>query len=104
MEVKVTSENFDALLAQDKPVVIDFWATWCGPCRRLAPVIEDLSVEYEGRVLVGKCEIEDCPDIAERLGIMSIPTVLFIKGGQIVDTQVGATGKQVYIDKIEKML
>lgn len=106
MEVKITTENLETLKNGDKPLVVDFWATWCGPCRMIAPYIEQLAEEYDGRIVVGKCDIEegDNDDIAMEFGIRNIPTILFFKGGQVVDKMVGATTKAKLQEKFEKLL
>ena len=93
MEVKITTENFETLKNGDQPLVVDFWATWCGPCRLIAPYIEELAKEYDGQITVGKCDVEECDDIAAEFGIRNIPTILFFKGGQVVDKTVGALSK-----------
>lgn len=85
-------------------MVIDFWATWCGPCKRLAPVIEELAAQYAGKVIIGKCDIEENPELTEKFGIMSVPTVAFIRNGELIDSQVGVAGKPVYEQKINSML
>lgn len=102
--MEITSENFSEILNAGKPVVVDFWATWCGPCRKVAPVIEELAEEYKDRVIVGKVDVEEQDDLAFQFGIRNIPTVLFIKDGQVVDKIVGATVKSAYEDKIKAML
>ena len=106
MEVKITTENLETLKNGEKPLVVDFWATWCGPCRMIAPYIEQLAEEYDGRIVVGKCDIEegDNDDIAMEFGIRNIPTILFFKGGQVVDKMVGATTKAKLQEKFEKLL
>lgn len=104
MALAVTNENLDEIMASEQPVVIDFWAEWCGPCRMVAPIIDELADEYEGRVKVCKCDIEECSDAVARFGIRNIPTIIFVKGGEIVDKQVGAAKKSDLVAKIEKML
>ncbi len=104
MAQHITSENFDALCNTGKPMVLDFWATWCGPCRRMAPVIDELAEEYDGRAVVGKCDIEEDEDLPMRFGVRSIPTILFIKDGQVVDKQIGACSKSTLQQKLEAML
>ncbi len=102
--MEINEKNLDEIIAGGKPVVVDFWATWCGPCKRLGPVIEELAAEYEGKVVIGKCDIEENPELTEKFGIMSVPTVVFIKNGQVCDSQVGVAGKPVYEQKINAML
>lgn len=102
--MEITTQNFNEIVSGGKPVVIDFWATWCGPCRMVAPIIEELATEYEGRVVVGKVDVEEEDDLAAQFGIRNIPTVLFIKDGQVVDKIVGATVKANYEEKIKAML
>ncbi len=104
MEVTITNENIEQLKNGNLPLVVDFWATWCGPCRKIAPVIEELAGEYEGRIVVGKCDVEDNDDIAIEYGVRNIPTVLFFKNGELVDRLVGAHIKADYKEKIDAML
>ncbi|MFI3333592.1 MAG: thioredoxin [Rikenellaceae bacterium] len=104
MALTITKENFEELIAGDKPVVIDFWAEWCGPCRNIAPIIEELADEYEGKVAIGKCDVEENDDIVGKYGVRNIPTVIFIKNGELVDKQVGAASKDAFKAKIEKLL
>lgn len=93
MEVQITSENFESLKNGRLPLVVDFWATWCGPCRMVAPVIAELAKEYDGQITVGKCDVEENEELAAEFGIRNIPTILFFKGGQVVDKIVGAQSK-----------
>lgn len=106
MEVKITTENLETLKNGDKPLVVDFWATWCGPCRMIAPYIEQLAEEYDGRIVVGKCDIEegDNDDIAMEFGIRNIPTILFFKDGKLVDKFVGAATKATLDEKFRALL
>lgn len=104
MEVKITSENFEELKNGSTPLLVDFWATWCGPCRMIAPYVSQLAEEYDGKIVVGKCDVEECDDIAMELGIRNIPTLLFFKGGQQVDKMVGAATKAKIEDKIKALL
>ena len=102
--MEITSQNFNEVIAQDKPVVLDFWATWCGPCKKIAPLIEELAAEYEGRAIIGKVNVEDEDELASQFGIRNIPTVLFIKNGTVVDKQVGACPKNELENKLTAIL
>lgn len=105
MALEVNDNNFDEIvLKSDKPVLVDFWAEWCGPCRMIAPIVEDISKEYEGKVLVAKCDVDNCPGVAAKFGIRNIPTVLFFKNGKVADKQVGAVPKTNFINKINILL
>ena len=103
MALEITTNNLDELIASGKPVVIDFWAEWCGPCRMLTPIIEELAGEYENDVLIGKCNVDDNNEVSMKYGIRNIPTVIFLKGGEVVDKQVGACSKAALAEKIEKL-
>lgn len=104
MEVIVTDSNSKEFMASELPIVIDFSATWCGPCRQLAPIIEELAKEYDGRIAVGKCDIEEAVDLTDEYGIRNIPTVLFIKNGEVVDKFVGSKSKAEVQKKFEALL
>lgn len=104
MEVKVTSENFESLKNGAQPLVVDFWATWCGPCRMVGPIISELAEKYDGKITVGKCDIEEDEDLAVEFGIRNIPTILFFKNGEVVDKLVGAQSKQKFEEKFEALL
>lgn len=104
MEIQITDQNFDEIIAQGKPVVLDFFATWCGPCKKIAPYIEELANEYADQVIVGKCDIDDNNDLAVRFGVRNIPTVLFIKDGNVVDKSVGAAPKSTFEDKLKALI
>ena len=104
MALVVTDENYKELLSGDKPVVLDFWAEWCGPCRMVGPFIDELATEYEGQVVIGKVDVDNNDDIVSVFGIRNIPTVLFFKGGEVVDKQVGAAGKEAFAEKINNLL
>ena len=104
MEIEITSQNFEESKAQDKPVLIDFWATWCGPCKRLGPIIEEIAAEYDGKAIIGKCDIEENDDLTEQFGIMNVPTVILLKGGKEVDRVVGLAMKNVYQEKLNALL
>lgn len=104
MEVKITNENFETLKNGSEPLVVDFWATWCGPCKMVGKVIAKLAEEYDGRVMVGKCDIEECEDIATDFGIRNIPTLLFFKNGEQVDKMVGAAPMAKIKEKFDALL
>jgi len=93
MAVHFTSETFEKAIAGDQPVLVDFWAPWCGPCRMIAPVIEEIAAEFDGRAVVGKIDVDEEPAIAQRFGVMSIPTLIVLKGGKVVEQAVGARGR-----------
>lgn len=100
----VTDENFNEIFTESKPVVLDFWAEWCGPCRMVGPIIDELASEYEGRVIIGKIDVDDNNELATQFNIRTIPTVLFFKDQQIVDKHVGAAAKATFVEKIERLL
>ena len=104
MVEKLTDSTFDAALAKGGVAVVDFSAAWCGPCRALAPVLAQLAKEYDGKVTVAKCDIEECEDIAVEYGIRSVPTLIFFKNGEPVDKMVGAAGKGKIQEKIDALL
>ena len=104
MALAVTNENLAEVMNSDMPVVIDFWAEWCGPCRMVGPIVDELATEYDGRVKVCKCDIEQCDEAVAKFGIRNIPTIIFVKGGQVVDKQVGAAKKSDLVAKLEKLL
>ena len=104
MAMKLDATNFDQVLAGSQPVLVDFWATWCGPCRMVAPVIEQLAQEFEGRAVVGKVDVDAEPGLAQRFGVMSIPTLVVLKGGKVVEQAVGARGKADIAAMIERHL
>ena len=104
MEVQITSENFESLKNGQQPLVVDFWATWCGPCRLVSPIISELAKAYDGQITVGKCDVEENEDLALEFGIRNIPTILFFKGGQVVDKLVGAQSKAKLEEKFKTLL
>jgi len=105
MALEVNDGNFDDLvLKSDKPVLVDFWAEWCGPCRMIAPIVEEISHEYEGKALVFKCDVDSSPGVAAKFGIRNIPTILFFKDGKVADKQVGAVPKSAFIAKLTALI
>jgi len=105
MALHVTDAEFESVvLKSDVPVMVDLWAEWCGPCRMIGPIIEEMSKEYEGRAKMVKIDIDSNPETPVKFGVRNIPTVLFFKGGQVVDKQVGAVPKSVFVDKLNKIL
>lgn len=104
MALQITDSNFEEYLNAGKLMVLDFWAEWCGPCRMVAPIIDELAQEYEGRVTIGKMDVDNNDDVVGQFGIRNIPTVLFFKNGEVVDKIVGATSKDKFVQKIEALL
>lgn len=105
MAIELTDSNFEELvLKSDKPVLVDFWAEWCGPCRMVAPIVSEISTEYDGKAVVGKLDVDSNPEVAQKYGIRNIPTILFFKNGEVADKQVGAVPKSMLTAKIENLL
>jgi thioredoxin 1 len=103
--ITFTDGNFDAeALKSDVPVVVDFWAAWCGPCKMIAPIMEELAGEYDGKVKIGKLDVDENQQTAIKYGVRSIPTVLLLKGGEVKDTVIGAVPKSMFVEKINKLL
>lgn len=104
MALAIDKTNYEEVLASGKPVVIDFWAEWCGPCRMMAPIVDELAAEYGDKVAIGKCDVEANEEITAQYGVRNIPTIVFLKNGELVDKQVGACSKDALKAKIEKLL
>ncbi|GHT67772.1 thioredoxin [Bacteroidia bacterium] len=104
MAQQITDANFKELVNGDKPLMVDFWAEWCGPCRMIGPFVEELAQEYEDRVVVGKVNVDENDELAGEFGIRSIPTLLFFKNGEVVDKHVGAASKSLLEEKLKKIL
>ena len=105
MALEITDQNFEELvLKSEKPVLVDFWAEWCGPCRMIGPVVEELSHDYEGKAVIGKVNVDENPGISAQFGIRSIPTILFIKNGEVVDRNVGAAPKAQLAEKLNAIM
>jgi thioredoxin 1 len=104
MEIEVTKNNIEELLSSELPLMIDFWAEWCGPCRMISPAVEELAAEFAGKINIGKCNVDEEAEITERFKIRNIPTLLFFKGGEMVDKHVGAATKAQLADKLNALL
>jgi thioredoxin 1 len=105
MALEITDANFEEKVVKSEvPVILDFWAEWCGPCRMVGPIVEEIGQDYGEKVVVGKVNVDHNPDITMKFGIRNIPTILFFKNGDIVDKQVGAVPKQVLVGKLEAQL
>ena len=105
MALEITDANFEELvLKAEKPVLVDFWAEWCGPCRMIGPVVEELHGEYEGKAVIGKVNVDNNPNVSVQFGVRNIPTILFIKGGEVVDKVVGAVPKAQLASKLDAIL
>jgi thioredoxin 1 len=102
--VEITDSNFEEIINSEKPVLVDFWAEWCGPCKMIGPLVEELANEFDGKAIIGKVDVDTNPEVSAKFGIRSIPTLLVFKGGEIVDKQVGAVPKSVLSEKIEAQL
>ena len=105
MALEFTDSNFDELvLKSDKPVIVDFWAEWCGPCRMVGPIVQEIGEDFSETAVVGKLDVDSNPDVTMKFGIRNIPTILFFKNGEVADKQVGAVPKSVLVQKLEALL
>lgn len=105
MAIAVNDANFNEIVIKsDKPVLVDFWATWCGPCRMISPIVDELAGEYEGKAVIAKCDVDSSPEVPVKYGIRNIPTILFFKNGEIKDKIVGSTTKTAIIAKINALM
>lgn len=105
MAIEITDANFEEIvLKSEKPVLVDFWAEWCGPCRLLGPIVEEMATEYEGRAIIGKVNVDENPGVSAKFGIRNIPTVIFVKGGEIADKSIGAVPKTQLASKLDAIL
>ena len=104
MALVITDSNFNEFLSSETPFVVDFWAEWCGPCRAIAPIVDELATEYEGKINIGKVNVDENDDVVSRYGIRTIPTLLFFKNGELVDKMVGAVPKADLKSKIDALL
>lgn len=102
--VEITDSNFNEVINSDKPVLVDFWAEWCGPCKMIAPVVDELASDYDGKAVIGKVDVDSNPEVAGKFGIRSIPTLLVFKNGEVVDKQVGAVNKSILSQKLDAQL
>lgn len=102
--IEITESNFQEIINSEKPVLVDFWAEWCGPCKMIGPVVEELAGDYEGRAVIGKVNVDENPAVSAQFGVRSIPTLLVFKGGQVVDKQIGAVPKGVLSQKLDAQL
>ena len=102
--ITLSDANFDQVINDEKPVLVDFWAEWCGPCKMIGPVVEELAAEYEGKAVIAKLNVDENPNTTVKFGVRSIPTLLVFKGGKIVDKQVGAVPKSVLAQKLDTQL
>ena len=102
--IEITDDNFKEILGTDKPVLVDFWAEWCGPCKMIGPVVEELAGEFDGKAVIGKVDVDANPNLSVEFGVRSIPTLLFFKDGEVVDKQIGAVPKSILSNKLEAQL
>ena len=104
MALKITQENYDEVLSSNKPILLDFWAEWCGPCKLIGPIIDEVSEDFSDKAIVGKINVDDSAELSSKYGIRNIPTLLFIKNGEVVDKHVGAASKKEISDKLNSIM
>ena len=105
MALQINDSNFEeVVLKSDKPVLLDFWATWCGPCRAISPIVDELTGEFEGKAVIAKCNVDDSTELPIKFGVRNIPTILFFKDGELKDKVVGATNKATLVEKLNALL
>lgn len=104
MALAINNENYKEVIATDKVVMIDFWAEWCGPCRQMSPIVDEMATEFGDKAVIGKCDVEQSDEIASSYGVRNIPTIIFLKNGQLVDKQIGACSKAALTEKLNKLL
>ena len=105
MAIEITDKNFEELvLKSDKPVIVDFWAEWCGPCRMVSPIVNEIGEDYKDRAVIGKVDVDSNPGVTQKFGIRNIPTILFFKNGAVADKQVGAVPKSTLVNKLDALL
>lgn len=104
METVITETNFKSVVGSGKPVLVDFWAAWCAPCRMLSPTVDEVAGKYEGRLTVAKCNIDDCPGIADAMGIRAIPTLVYFRDGKVVDSTTGVVPQSDIEERLSKIL
>ncbi len=102
--LEITDSNFEDVLKSDQPVLVDFWAEWCGPCKMIGPIVEELAGDYDGKAVIGKVDVDTNPEVSAKFGIRSIPTLLVFKGGEVVDKQIGAVPKNVLSQKLDAQM
>lgn len=104
MALEINETNFKEVINGGQPVLVDFWATWCGPCRMISPIVDEIATEFEGKAIIGKCNVDDAGDLPAEYGIRNIPTILFFKDGEVKDKLVGSTTKAAIADKLNALL
>ena len=102
--IEITDANYEEILNTEKPVLVDFWAEWCGPCRMIAPIVEEMATEYEGKAIIAKVDVDSNPNVAAKYGIRSIPTVMVFKDGEVVEKQIGAVPKNILVQKLNAQI